>query len=249
MISIQVKMKSSETNSYLLFFDFDRTITNDGSLSKLIPLITDKNSVSEINSFYQKCSYIKMFNKIFDSLKKKYTFEQVKSSLKENTLSPGMLQLLEYLKKNNKKFISYVLTSNTIILVSEYLKSKELLETFSDVIGIKSVFENDFIKIAQIDKECDCDLCTDICKTFEANKIIEKYKNENKNIEKVIFVCDGGNDYCFARNLKENDILFVRKNFGLEKKLKNEGYIKNLKCKVIYWESGIEIKNFLDNII
>ena len=53
------------------------------------------------------------------------------------------------------------------------------------------------------------------------------------------------NDFCLARNLKENDLLLVRKGFTLYKGLFEKGMIKNVTCKIDTWNDGFDIiKNF-----
>ena len=68
------------------------------------------------------------------------------------------------------------------------------------------------------------------------------------NYDKVIFICDGFNDFCLAVDLGENDITLMRKNFALYKKIYSKNFENNLKCKVQVWESGNDIINYLKSI-
>jgi hypothetical protein len=66
----------------------------------------------------------------------------------------------------------------------------------------------------------DCKICpANLCKQIA----IKEYLRESNQIEKVmriIYVGDGGNDYCPLLMLKPEDMVFVRKDFRLEQKIK-----------------------------
>ena len=68
---------------------------------------------------------------------------------------------------------------------------------------------------------------------------------ENKQYEKIIFVCDGNNDYCLGKKLEKNDKIFVRKDYSLYRKLYNKGWKDNLQCDIKCWENGNEIVEWL----
>ena len=64
-----------------------------------------------------------------------------------------------------------------------------------------------------------------------------------------MFICDGYNDYCLSKNLSENDVVFVRKNFGLDNILNNEEKKNKIKCNIKFWENGFNIINILKDLI
>ena len=81
-----------------------------------------------------------------------------------------------------------------------------------------------------------------MCKSFEADKLINII-----HPSRIFFICDGRNDFCLARHLNYNDILFVRKNFKLYHKLfDNKDDCYNLKCKIVPWDSADEIIHYID---
>ena len=67
-------------------------------------------------------------------------------------------------------------------------------------------------------------------------------------IIKSIFICDGNNDFCLAKNLKKNDVIFPRKDYALDLKLLKEEYKKQVSADVIAWKSGNDIINYLKEI-
>ena len=63
-----------------------------------------------------------------------------------------------------------------------------------------------------------CDICMPSqCKSCELEKYLNKKGN---NYKKILFVCDGSNDFCPTQNiLKQGDIVFPRAEHSLIKKL------------------------------
>ena len=63
--------------------------------------------------------------------------------------------------------------------------------------------------------------------------------------DKIIFICDGFNDICLAKNLGKNDITLARKDFAFQKNINENNLVKDFNCKVDFWENGNEIINYL----
>ena len=68
-----------------------------------------------------------------------------------------------------------------------------------------------------------------------------------KENKKVIFICDGKNDFCLSKNLNENDILCVRNNYSLYRILYEKNGLKEIKSKVEIWNNGLDIIKILEN--
>ena len=67
-------------------------------------------------------------------------------------------------------------------------------------------------------------------------------ENSNKKYEKILFVCDGGNDYCPSKTfLKKGDIVFPRIGNSLYKKLFEENFKNELICDIYPWKNADEI--------
>ena len=62
--------------------------------------------------------------------------------------------------------------------------------------------------------------------------------------QKILYIGDGGNDFCPAMTLSENDVVMPRKDFKLDMKLQD----KNCKAEVKTWNNGQEILAFLQNV-
>ena len=96
-------------------------------------------------------------------------------------------------------------------------------------------------------KPHDCDKCNPCsCKNNEFKEFSSTH--DMNNYDKIIFICDGYNDICLAKNLGKNDITMARKDFALHKQLKENNSINNLNCKFEVWENGNDIINILKSL-
>lgn len=97
----------------------------------------------------------------------------------------------------------------------------------------------------------DCDLCAaNLCKgkvlreevfpRYQKRQFLQRFANQ------VVYIGDGGNDFCAVRSLKKGDYAFVRKFDvckGLEAKVEENK--ANLKCNILKWRNGKELlENF-----
>ena len=78
-------------------------------------------------------------------------------------------------------------------------------------------------------------------------EILEKYLSENKNqYSRLLYAGDGGNDFCPLYVMNENDLMFARKGYALEKKISKtqKGEMKEkIKAEIFSWNDAIEILN------
>lgn len=64
----------------------------------------------------------------------------------------------------------------------------------------------------------------------------------------VIYIGDGGADYCAALTLTENDFVLARKDYSMYRRIQRaEG--QPLKAKPIFWENGTEVAEFIKNTL
>ena len=237
LLNKQMKQKT------LIIFDFDKTLSLKDVFEEQRFLLPSKEEQEEIMEKleYENWTLLmsSFYEKIYDL---NITISDINNCIDKIEYISGMIELLKYFYENKNKYSLIILSAGHYIQVLRMLERFNLANFFDEIITIPSHIENGKIIITQ-DHKYDCDICNaGQCKTYEYNLLIDKFK-KNKNIifNKVYYICDGLNDYCLARNLKENDVLLVRKGFTLYKGLYNEGMINNIKCKISYWNDGYEI--------
>lgn len=65
---------------------------------------------------------------------------------------------------------------------------------------------------------------------------------------KVIYVGDGGNDFCPLLRMKEGDWALVRKDMELDARIKNEGVREGLEVEVKKWGQAWEIDEYFQTL-
>ena len=243
-----MKEKAKKT---LLIFDFDKTILNDDSFGHIILNTLTKEELQIIYNNRNE-NWVDGYNYALKQLKSHgITKEKFNEMLNQISLTQGMSDLFNYIKKKKENYDSIILSSNYEYVIKYILNKNNIIDIFLDIITNPSREANQdekeqFIYVLK-KQEHNCKICNPCsCKKNEFKEFCNTH--DMNNYDKVIFICDGFNDFCLAVDLGENDITLMRKNFALYKKIKSKNFENNLKCKVQAWESGNDIINYLETI-
>ncbi len=102
--------------------------------------------------------------------------------------------------------------------------------------------EEGYLKLTPYECQTECPFCPrNLCK----GAALTKYISKKGPFEKVYYTGDGGNDVCPALRLTDADIVFVRKNYAMDKILKHgvwKGQTLEVKARIVYWENAKEIE-------
>lgn len=243
-----MKEKSKKT---LLIFDFDKTILNDDSFGHIILNTLTKEELQIIYNNRNE-NWVDGYNYSLKQLKTHgMTKEKFNEMLDQISLTKGMSDLFNYIREKKDNYDSIILSSNYEYVIKYILKKNNISDIFLDIITNPSREANQdekdqFIYVLK-KQEHNCKICNPCsCKKNEFKEFCNTH--DMNNYDKVIFICDGFNDFCLAVDLGENDITLMRKNFALYKKIYSKNFENNLKCKVQVWESGNDIINYLKSI-
>ena len=236
----------------LIIFDFDKTLTSKDVFEEQRFLLPSREEQEELMEKLNYENWTALMSSFYERMYElNITISDINDCIDKMEFTPGMIELLKYFQINKDKYSLVILSAGHHYQVLQMLQRFNLINLFDEIITIPSHVDNGKIIITQ-SHNYDCDICNvGQCKTYEYNLLIDKFK-KNKNIifDKVFFFCDGLNDYCLVRNLKENDIIFVRKGFTLYKGLYKEKMINSIKSKVNFWEDGFDIiRYFKENKI
>ena len=243
-----MKEKAKKT---LLIFDFDKTILNDDSFGHIILNTLTKEELQIIYNNRNE-NWVDGYNYALKQLKSHgITKELFNEMLNQISLTQGMSDLFNYIKEKKENYDSIILSSNYEYVIKYILNKNNIIDIFLDIITNPSREANQdekeqFIYVLK-KQEHNCKICNPCsCKKNEFKEFCNTH--DMNNYDKVIFICDGFNDFCLAVDLGENDITLMRKNFALYKKIKSKNFENSLKCKVQAWESGKDIINYLETI-
>ena len=235
----------------LLIFDFDKTIIDDDSYGHVILKTLTKEELQNIfDRRYE--NWVDGYNYSLKQIKYHgKTEEDFDKMLDELSLTKGMADLFSYIKAQKNNYDSIILSCGYDYVIKYILKKFNISNVFLDIICNPSREANpdetdQFIYVMK-KKPHDCDKCNPCsCKNNEFKEFSSTH--DMNNYDKIIFICDGYNDICLAKNLGKNDITMARKDFALHKQLKENNSINNLNCKFEVWENGNDIINILKSL-
>lgn len=233
----------------LLIFDLDETIVDQDSIyeqAKMTLSEEDYKRIIEIDKF----DYYDAFNYFFKKEKEiGLNLNDINSNLEKLALSPKMVELFDYIRQNKSKYDLLLLSGDIDYVVKYVCKYHNILDLFSYIICNKAEIQDDkaerAIYVPRDQFPHDCDLCiSSQCKGLELEKFLK-----DKNYEKILFVCDGGNDYCPAKKImKKGDVVFPRDGHRFLERIKNEDLKNELTCDIVPWKTGDDIINKLKEI-
>ena len=239
-----------ERKKYLIVFDFDQTITDKDSEFSAIEYFIPEFYKENEHDLYNKKDWLSFNNLIYTKLKENgFNWEIIKKWYEDLKLSPKMEELFKFILEHQNNIDSVICTGNNIIVVDTFLKKNKLDNIIKYKICNNSELDNDnILKITYLNEKYEnCKDCKPfLCKSLAIDNFFEKHKRESYN--KVIFIGDGKNDFCFSKHLNEKDILFPRNGFSLYRILFNENKKNMIKAEIHPWENGTQIVNILQKL-
>jgi 2,3-diketo-5-methylthio-1-phosphopentane phosphatase len=242
----------SDNQKILLLFDFDNTISDDTSTYILRKeFLTEEEYELNRQAHEKGNDWIKYGNDYLKLFKQHgVTLEKINKVLEKVKLTDGMKNLFDYVRQNKTKFDLVILTSTFEYAINYLLKYYKIDDLFNEIFCVKSKIgkpEDDQVLYISERKKHNCKDCGPCgCKSFDFNEFCESH-NMN-NYLKTIFICDGNNDFCLAKNLKKNDVVFPRKNYALYNRLFEKEEKNKILCDAIAWTSGNDIINYLKKL-
>lgn len=242
------KLKN-ENKKILVIFDFDYTMIDVDSVYEVARLGLNQEEVDKIKEYDLTLSFRYAINYLYKTLKNfGKSIKDLNSYYDKIKINQNMLNLLNYFHENNDKYDLIIISGNADYPIKKILNNHSMINYFKDIISMKTEFSEENLLYLLPEIKTNCKNCNpNTCKTYLYKEYIRKKNDNGINYKKYYYICDGGNDYCLSQNLNENDCIFVKKDFGLYKKLYNKGLIKNIKSKIILWNSGEDILKEIKN--
>jgi pyridoxal phosphate phosphatase PHOSPHO2 len=229
----------------LLVFDFDNTITDSTSTYIIRKEFLTYEEYEENRIAHETGNdWIKYTNDYLKLFKKHgVTLEKINKVLQTVNLADGMKNLFDFIRQNKSKYDVILLTSTFNYVIEYLLKFHKIFDLFTEIFYVKSEIgkpEDDQIIYVYERKKHNCKDCGPCgCKNFDYNEYCENH--DMNQYLKTIFICDGKNDFCLAKTLKKNDVIFERKNYDLYQKLLDKSYRYEISGELIDWTSGNDI--------
>eukprot|EP00008_Paramoeba_atlantica_P007084 CAMPEP_0201491340 /NCGR_PEP_ID=MMETSP0151_2-20130828/29438_1 /ASSEMBLY_ACC=CAM_ASM_000257 /TAXON_ID=200890 /ORGANISM="Paramoeba atlantica, Strain 621/1 / CCAP 1560/9" /LENGTH=237 /DNA_ID=CAMNT_0047877641 /DNA_START=44 /DNA_END=757 /DNA_ORIENTATION=- len=227
-------------------FDFDDTIIDDNSDTRILRLIPDIDHWE----YYTEGHWTKMMDDMAGLIFERGLKEKsVREVFEETPFVPGILELLLDLKK--REIPIYILSDANTYFISCILEQKNLHTHFSGIISNPASFtEQGRLSIRPHQPSThkthhSCQSCPmNLCKGLEIQRLVGSLEGRPQ----VFYFGDGGNDWCAGRHLQQGDILFPRRGRRLEQlALGSKGELDQRGVKLFCWENALECLVSLDS--
>jgi pyridoxal phosphate phosphatase PHOSPHO2 len=86
-----------------------------------------------------------------------------------------------------------------------------------------------------------------MCKGDELDTWVAKHGGKD-SWDKILFVGDGGNDFCALVRMRKGDWGLVRRNMELDAKIREEGEKVGLKVDVKKWDQAWQIDEYFQEL-
>lgn len=179
------------------------------------------------------------------------TRSEITSALQTLPFHPGVKRGVSKLKNaSNPKTSFFLLSNSNTVYIETILKHHGLENLFDEIVTNPAEFtaegllklERRVLATAEIQHGCKVGCSANMCKGAELESFLER-NGGKEAFERVIYVGDGGNDYCPLVRLAERDLAFVRKFRGLQTRIAKEGGVK---AGIKYWNGAWELEGFLN---
>jgi len=234
--------------SYLYAFDFDHTIVDQNSDTAVMEVIHDPVPAN-LTRLFDGTNWEEYMEGVFRFVADEGgTYDLIAEKIRELKPTEGMPHLLHKIVMARRTLHH----GSKLIIVSD--ANSFFIETFLSslkppvtpdfmVTNHAEKTEEGYLKLTPYETQTECPYCPrNLCKGIALLKYIEKHGP----FEKVYYTGDGGNDICPAMKLGEDDIVFVRKNYAMDKILKHgswKGQLVDVKARIVFWENAKEIEH------
>ena len=232
----------------LITFDIDETVTDPNSLLFSTEYLISKEEKENVLKLATHMTWENLFTYFIQKLKEnKKTNKDLDEATEKCPLSPGMKNLFEYIKQNLNKYYVIIISGGFTYQINYLLKYHNFKDCVNEIYCLNSEETNDNLLKITNRRQYNCPNCNPSqCKSQDLKDFLElKGRDSFKNI---IFICDGGNDICLAKDLCENDMVFARDGHRLIQRINNPDEKIKTKCIFKVWKSGEDIINLLKNI-
>ena len=269
-------MQSTNSDGRFLYaFDFDHTIV-DGNSDTAIHELAVPPIPDEVHRFYNGANWTEYMNVVFRYLwDHGVKVDDIINHVKDMKLTKGELYITIQLYVNRFSitnvafFVKITGMGDLLVRIGQAVKEKpqDHLVIMSDAndlfikarmaaldVPVNAIFtnpatlseDNSLLQISPFENQTCCQVCPkNLCK----GKVLQKYLEDKGPFDRVYYFGDGGNDFCPASKLTENDVVFVREGYKLAKVIR-EGKYKNItveiKAKVVFFSDARTIIDSLE---
>ena len=176
--------------------------------------------------------------------------DEIRGALETLPFHPGVKRGVSNLKAAGKTTFFLLSNSNTVY-IETILSHHKLDQLFDEIVTNPAAFQPDGtlklqrrVPTTAVQHGCTVGCSANMCKGAELDAFLTR-NGGREAFERIVYVGDGGNDYCPVTRLQEKDLALVRKFRGLQTRIAREGGVK---AGIKYWNGAWELEGYLDEL-
>ena len=237
-------------SSQLVVFDFDWSLADQDTDRWIHELLSPRLRIEFVQKistmqFTDMCAYL-----LEELHKEGHTPEAIQEALRAMPMHPAMIRGVRSLQSHHHGTDFLLLSNSNEVYIHTILPSKGLAEPplFTEIVTNPAHWEpNGLLRLRRRispdgpQHACKVGCSANMCKGDELDAF--KQRHAGRKYERIVYVGDGGNDFCPVKRLGPNDVAFVRRNRGLARRILQEGGVQ---CTVRYWTGAWEAEQLLN---
>lgn len=182
-----------------------------------------------------------------------FTQEDVEGALNVLPVHPAMKRGVQTLKAREAPYTStfFCLSNSNSVFINTILSHHGLENQFTEIVTNPASFQSSGLlhleRRVKPDGEqhgCKVGCSANMCKGKELDEFMTRHGGWD-SYDRVIYVGDGGNDYCPVLRLRIQDVALVRAYRALQRRIEKEGDKTPVKAKIVFWGGAWEVEDFL----
>ncbi|WWC64507.1 uncharacterized protein I303_107117 [Kwoniella dejecticola CBS 10117] len=184
-----------------------------------------------------------------DLYEKGFKKEDILEALRILPFHPAMKRAVTSLQSRSKDTTFLCLSNSNEVYIGTILEKHGLSNLFADIITNPAHWNPDApdhliigrrLPASEPPHGCGVGCLANMCKGDELDAYLASHGGKD-SYEKIVYVGDGGNDFCPLLRMRKGDLGLVRKGLELDARVKEEGEKAGLKIDVKYWEQAWQI--------
>ena len=242
------------SKAIVVIFDFDWSLVNENTDTYIFDVLAPQ-LVPDLNRLRQEMQWTQLMDLMVKRMQVEFgiTKHMVADCLRKIPYFQEMFAAARLAKERNAKL--FIISDSNHFYINEILFEHGLDDLWTEIYTNLASFDyHDILSIAPYldfssGRRHSCCTCpVNMCKGDIMESVFANLGGRSESIEKVIYVGDGGGDFCPCKRLSEGDIICCREGWRLHKDLITSIAADNssIRALMVPWNNGIDVLQAFD---
>ncbi|KAF8813816.1 hypothetical protein BYT27DRAFT_7220167 [Phlegmacium glaucopus] len=233
------------SNQQLIVFDFDWSMADQDTDRWILEVLAPdlRRKMVQLKEEIQWTDLVAQ--SLVEAHARGITKEQIIHTLQIMPYHPAMVRAVTNLKAGGKTTFLCLSNANSVF-ISTILESKGLETLFQEIITNPADWEPS--GLLKLRRRVDPAGQQHSCKVGCSEELDAFLKRQGVEYDRIVYIGDGGNDFCPILRLRSQDLVFCRLHRGLQRRIEHDTEAKALKPSVRYWGGAWEIEEMFSKL-